>query len=135
MVRTRDPRQERTQRLLRTLLGSAYPVAGPAGWTPPTDVYETDRYLVVRVEIAGLQADDYRVLLDGRRLRVEGIRRDPAAKLVYQQMEIAYGPFVTEMELPSPVDEKDVEASYEDGFLTIVLAKSAPRKVDISVRG
>lgn len=136
MITTKEtqPRRQRAQGFFRAfLVSSAYPLSGPSGWCPPTDVYETDQFVVVRVEVAGLRQEDFRVLLHNRRLRVEGVRHDPAAKLVYQQMEIPYGPFCSEVELPSQVDEERVEASYEDGFLTVVLAKAGPHKINIAV--
>jgi HSP20 family protein len=100
-------------------------------WRPPTDVYETDEWIVVKVEIAGMEKDDFNVELDAKRLVINGIRRDPAAKLAYQQMEILYGQFETEVHLPRAVDEQGIEATYQDGFLAVRLPKTRPRQVPI----
>ena len=104
------------------------------GWRPPTDVYETDTSAVVRVEIAGVEKEDIEISFANRVLTVTGRRRDPAAKLTYQQMEIKYGDFRTDVFLPWAVKEQNVEANYEDGFLVIVLPKAkGKRKVPITV--
>ena len=94
------------------------------GWRPPTDVYEVDSATVVKVEIAGVDAAQVSVSLANSVLTVSGIRRDPAQKLTYQQMEIKYGEFRTDIFLPRPVMKDDIEANYDDGFLVIVLPKA-----------
>ena len=104
------------------------------GWRPPTDVYETDTAAVVRVEIAGVQKGDVDISFANRILTVSGRRRDPAAKLTYQQMEIKYGDFRSDVFLPWTVKEEDIEANYEDGFLVITLPKTKGKhKVPITV--
>jgi HSP20 family protein len=104
------------------------------GWRPPTDVYETDAAVVVKVEIAGMSRKDINVSLANRVLTVAGTRHDPAEKLTYQQMEIRYGLFRTDVFLPWPVRENEIEANYEDGFLVIVMPKtSEKRRVPINV--
>jgi len=104
-----------------------------AVWQPPTDVYETDASAVVIVEIAGLNEGEYDVSLSGRALVVTGERRDPADKLAYQQMEIRYGRFRTQVHLPWALDTAGQTASYEDGFLKITLRKAQSRRVPVQV--
>jgi HSP20 family molecular chaperone IbpA len=43
-------------------------------------------------------------------------------------MEIKYGSFRTDVFLPWPVRENDIEANYEDGFLLVVLPKARERR-------
>jgi HSP20 family protein len=100
-------------------------------WRPPTDVYETDGAVVVVIEIAGLGPNDYEILLRGRMLVVAGERRDPAEKLAYQQMEIRHGKFRTDVNLPWPLEPSGQEATYENGFLKIVLPKATVRRVPV----
>ncbi len=101
-------------------------------WRPPTDVYETDDHIVVRVEVAGMQEDDFAIQLRGRRLSISGVRRDPGAKRGYQNMEIRYGAFVSELELGWAVDPDAVDAVYEHGFLHVRLPK-VQRRVRVRV--
>ena len=102
-------------------------------WSPPTDVYETDSYVVVKIEIAGLTPEDFTISLANRVLAVRGTRRDPASKLAYQRMEINYGQFQTEVYLPWPIDTgAEAEATYEQGFLTILLPKAPARRVPVT---
>jgi HSP20 family protein len=100
-------------------------------WCPPTDVYETDDHVIVKVEIAGMAEQDFAISLDANRLTVNGIRHDPGAKLGYQQMEIPYGHFETHVHLPRGIDMDDIEATYQQGFLMIRLPKARPHQVPV----
>jgi HSP20 family protein len=100
-------------------------------WHPPTDVYETDDCVVVKVEVAGMVEEDFAISLDGKRLIISGIRRDPAAKLGYQQMEILYGHFETEVHVARAIDEDRIEATYQSGFLSVRLPKVKPLQVPV----
>ena len=105
-------------------------------WRPPTDVYETDDCVVVSVEIAGMEEGQFTISLSDRNLIITGVRHDPVAEahgltLSYQQMEIRYGEFKTEVYLPWATVEDEIEATYEDGFLTVVLPKAQAQKVPV----
>jgi len=102
-------------------------------WRPPTDVYETDSHIVVRVEVAGVKKKDFQISLSERKLSISGWRRDPAAKLACQRMEINYGEFLTEIHLPWSLSEDEIEAVYEDGFLSVFLPKRRETRVPLSV--
>ncbi|MCX6028729.1 MAG: Hsp20/alpha crystallin family protein [Chloroflexi bacterium] len=108
-------------------------LSSETAWCPPTDVYETDDNAVVMVEIAGLAEGDYEVMLVGRQLVISGERRDPAEKLTYQQMEIRYGKFRTQVLLPWALDLSGQVASYENGFLRVLLRKAQARRVPVRV--
>jgi HSP20 family protein len=100
-------------------------------WRPPTDVYETDECIVVKVEVAGMTEEDFAISLDGKRLIISGVRRDPSAKLGYQQMEILYGLFETTVHLARAIQEDKIEATYQNGFLNVRLPKAKPRQVPV----
>jgi HSP20 family protein len=106
----------------------------PRMWHPPTDVYETDSHVTVKIEIAGVDEDDIDVRLHGRDLSVRGCRNDPGNKMAYQQMEISYGEFRSEVRLPCDVDEAKARAHYDDGFLYVELPKAqGERRVPVVV--
>lgn len=104
-----------------------------AVWRPPTDVFETDDRVVVVVEIAGLHDGDYEISLIGRALIISGERRDRAGKLAYQQMEIRYGKFRTQIHLPWPIESTGIDVSYENGLLKVALQKALARRIPIQV--
>ena len=98
-------------------------------WRPPTDVYETENSIVVRVEIAGMDEADFTIILDERYLMIRGVRAEQAERRAFHQMEIRFGEFGTEIELPYPVAVNKVEAFYGMGFLRVVLPKARPQQI------
>ncbi len=104
--------------------------ARPRLWSPPTDVYETEGMFVVRVEIAGLQNGECSVSLDllpnmRQLLLISGLRPDDQLeRRAYHQMEIPFGEFRVEIELPFAVVKEEIEARYQDGFLHVCLPKA-----------
>ena len=104
----------------------------PHIWHPLTDVYETEDKIVVRVEIAGMHEGDFSVSFDHHTLSIGGVRQEIPEKRAFHQMEIYFGEFSTEIEIPSPVDVANIAGDYQDGFLRITLPKSTPRQIKIS---
>jgi len=100
-------------------------------WQPPVDIYETDHALVVRVEIAGMQENDFEIAISGRKLSIKGNRPDIPEKRAYHQMEIHYGDFSLEINLPFPVSGEKTEAHYRNGFLHVTLPKELPKQISI----
>ena len=92
-------------------------------WRPPTDVYETEEAVIVRVEIAGMHETDFSIVLDGRYLSIRGVRQDVPERRAYHQMEIRFGEFMVDVEMPAAVDVENVQAIYQNGFLKILLPK------------
>ncbi len=96
-------------------------------WRPPTDVYETADAVVVKLEVAGMAEDSFDITFADGNLAVQGVRNDPAEKLGYHQMEIAYGEFSVEVYLRMPVLADQIAATYHNGFLIISLPKDSRR--------
>jgi len=100
-------------------------------WRPPTDVYEAEDSVVVRVEISGMVEDDFSIELNGRDLTIRGTRQDIPERRSYHQMEIRFGEFIINLKLPDHVDTDRVQAIYNNGFLRISLPKALPRQIPI----
>jgi len=94
-------------------------------WQPPTDVYETEGSVVVRLEAPGLDVKDILIVLRANALLVRAVRRDPAPheKKTYHQLEIRSGLFERVVSLPPNICHEEAEAQYADGFLLITVPK------------
>ena len=128
---------QRMQNRMDRLFNDMLPTLGWAAvrqqrkWRPSTDVYETEESVIVKVEIAGMSEQDFCVSLSNRNLSISGARRDPDCKLSYQQLEIPYGQFSTEVFLPYAVERDEIRATYDNGFLTVVLPKVKAHHVQV----
>lgn len=103
-------------------------------FTPPFDVYETDGDIVIKVEIAGMQEDDFAISVDGHVLHIGGARADAAGKIAYERMEINYGEFRLDIGLPVEVDADGIEARYDRGFLSVRVPRR-PRQMRVPIAG
>lgn len=101
-------------------------------WRPATDVFETEESIVVRVEIAGIHEEDFSISLKGNQLTIRGNRTDVLERRAYYQLEISFGEFLTEVDLPGPVLSDQVTAEYIDGFLRLVFPKDRPKKIIVT---
>jgi HSP20 family protein len=108
----------------RDLFVSFERVRPRAGFSPPVDVYYADDppTAVVSVEVAGADPDSLGLEVKGRELVVSGVRRAGQAEgRLYQQLEIAYGPFRRAVSLGADVDPEGARATYDDGILRVEL--------------
>lgn len=92
-----------------------------------SEVEETDKELVVRIEIPGMDKEDCRISIEGNVLRVSGEKRyeREGGDRTYHVMECAYGSFQRNIPLPHNVDTERAEATYRRGVLTVRLPKAA----------
>jgi HSP20 family protein len=100
-------------------------------WRPPTDVYETDDGIIVKVEVAGMSDNDFSILFTEHDLIIAGVRQDTSTKRGYHQMEIPYGEFRTEVYVPETIDAENIQARYKDGFLLVTLPRRKAHHVKI----
>ena len=94
-------------------------------WYPAADVYQTPDGWVVKVELAGVSAEDIEIDIQGNTLCINGCRKDRSctAGISYQQMEITYSNFEKTLRFPSPIDGAKIEQELENGLLIITLRK------------
>ena len=102
-------------------------------FTPPTDVIELADKILVLVEIAGMQTDNLNITLNNRRLSISGTREKPQHhNPAYHQVEIGFGDFRVELDLPWTVERDAVSASYEAGFLEVELPRKAALTIQVT---
>ena len=116
---------ERMRREMDQLFGDVFGMARRrAGFMPAVDVaYAPDPpRAIVTAELAGIDPAEIEIEIEGRRLLLSGSRRVADSRTdVYQQVEIARGPFRRVVELGVEVRGQDARAVYEDGMLRIEL--------------
>ncbi|MCX7625685.1 MAG: Hsp20/alpha crystallin family protein [Candidatus Sumerlaeaceae bacterium] len=136
-VSQKDPFEEDFLRWMNSFFGQQRPHFMPTTrtWTPPTDIYETENDIHIRMELAGVQENDVEVKLSGRYLIVRGKREDTSnvQKENYHLMEIQYGCFQRVFALPEIFSPEDVSAHLENGFLTIILKKRPNQNQEIRI--
>ncbi|MDD5299740.1 MAG: Hsp20/alpha crystallin family protein [Gallionella sp.] len=91
------------------------------------EVEETDKEIVVRVEVPGMEKEDCRITIEDNLLYLSGEKRfeRETSDSTYHVMERAYGSFQRTIPLPRNVDTDKAEANYKNGVLSIRLPKVA----------
>jgi HSP20 family protein len=107
-----------------------------AHWVPNTDVYATDHGLVIKAELAGMKREDLELTIEGNTLRITGQRPDGcrSPKCKFLVMEINYGSFESNIELPPGYDLSLAKATYQNGFLRIdvpMLSRSGTKTISV----
>lgn len=95
---------------------------------PAMDVYQTDKDLVVELQVPKIDPKDIKVTVEDGVLKVEGgqVQESEEKDKEYFRREIRRGHFARIMSLPVPVKEDEAKASFEHGVLKITLPKTAP---------
>jgi HSP20 family protein len=94
------------------------------------EIEETDKEIVVRVEVPGVEKEDCQVTIDGNILYIKGEKRFERATSdsTYHVTERAYGLFERAIPLPGEVDADRAEAGQKNGVLTVRLPKLGGEK-------
>ena len=121
---------------LRDYLGrwSSLPSLLGEGFTPLADLEETEEAYVVEVELPGGKGDDIEVEVAGRRLTVSGERKERERVGVLRRQTRTVGRFHYEVVLPGEVDEESIEASLDEGVLTVRVPKAEaerPKRIPV----
>ncbi len=96
-------------------------------WTPPADILETEKEVVVRVDLPGMTREEINLELKENVLIIRGERKSPqdAPRENYLKLERASGKFERSLTLPQEVDADKATAGFDKGILKITLPKTA----------
>ena len=108
-------------------------------WNPRTDVNETDREIIIDVEVPGLKKTDVKVEVKNNTLTISGERKqeEKTEKPEYSRIERHYGRFERTFGLPETVQTDNIAAAYKEGVLTITLPKTQkaiPKEITVDVK-
>ncbi|HWZ11791.1 MAG TPA: Hsp20/alpha crystallin family protein, partial [Acidobacteriaceae bacterium] len=109
-------------------------------FVPPVDVFEDGKSIGLKFEIPGVKQEDLDIRIENNILHVSGERKFEAEthEQNYHRIERRYGVFSRSFTLPPSVDTNSVQATYDNGVLTITLAKRAeaqPKQIKVAVGG
>jgi HSP20 family protein len=123
-------------------------------WLPPMNLLEDHSQFVLTTDAAGMKREDMEVSVKENRVCVKGTRRDVEAAVngsggsgegsgdashgpIYHMYERGFGAFERCVTLPSRIREDSVAAQFNDGVLTVSMAKEdagSSRGAPISIR-
>jgi HSP20 family protein len=111
---------------------------GMSTWSPAVDVREAENELTLEVELPGIKPEEVEITADKGVLTIRGEKRterkEGEENSRYHLVERSYGSFTRSFQLPQGLDEEEIQASYNDGILSVRIPKTAlpqPRKIQI----
>jgi len=100
------------------------------GFVPAVDVYDNADGVVLKAELAGLRPEDITIEVNDDVLTIKGERKqeEKSEKAGVQRIERRYGAFERSIALPAGAKADQIEATCEDGVLTVRVPKSEAKK-------
>ena len=107
-----------------------------SAWTPSCDVFEDKGNLKIILELPGVKLEDVKISLENQILTVHGEKKQVAEEKSerWHRYERSYGSFERTFTLPGTVDVDRIQATMEQGVLTLTLPKSEkarPREIPV----
>ena len=108
-------------------------------FAPPADVLVDDDGVTVHLDVPGLHADNLEIELENEVLMVRGERPVPyqpenGDKTSWRRIERPFGRFERSLRVPRGLDPGSIQASLENGVLTLRIPKPEqlkPRRIEI----
>jgi len=94
--------------------------------TPKTDIYQTDKVVIVKSEVPGLSREDMEIIVENTYVKLAGQKKRVQTmnnEEIYRSEQF-YGRFSRIVPLPCEVQPDKAAAEYKDGILTIIIPKS-----------
>ena len=135
------PTTPRFSHSLERLLDASFErtVPAPTTRTPALDVSETDTHYTLQLDVPGVTREQLKVTVEGRRVALETVEAQvaepattatanappaspaPAVRKLYRERSAAR--YARTVSLPAEVDQAASQAKFDNGVLTLKLAK------------
>lgn len=99
-------------------------------FSPSCEISEEGDHYVLMFDLPGVKKDQVKVEADNDQLTIRAERNEEKktdSKKKYLS-EVYYGSYVRTFTLPGPIDEKKIDAKFENGVLTVMLPKGISTK-------
>jgi HSP20 family protein len=110
--------------------------ATATAWAPALDISERKDAYLVTVELPGVEPDDLDITLEDGLLTIQGERHfaHDSSEQQFHRVERRYGAFRRAITLPAQVQAEQIEASFDNGVLQIVVPKmeeAKPKRIQV----
>ncbi len=127
---------QRFNQLIQSFFGAPAGRAGAGTWMPvaPVDVEETDNAYMVEVDLPNVNPQDVTIEMRGEELRISGQFQQRERTGILRRQNRPAGDFEYVVDLPSDIDPNRVDATYDNGVLTVSVGKAQdaqPRRIEI----
>jgi HSP20 family protein len=110
--------------------------ATATAWAPALDISERKDAYLVTVELPGVEPDDLEITMEDGLLTIQGERHfaHDSSEQQFHRVERRYGAFRRSITLPAQVQAEQIQASFDNGVLQIVVPKmeeAKPKRIQV----
>ncbi|MGH2767713.1 MAG: Hsp20/alpha crystallin family protein [Candidatus Methylomirabilales bacterium] len=133
--------QNQVSRLFGQTFGQRLGEGEVAGsWVPALDVFENEDAFTIVAELPGMTTDGVEITLHDDVLTLRGERKfyEGTPDEAFHRIERRFGPFQRRIVLPEHCDTDRVQASMNEGLLTIHVPRAeraTPKRIKVTARG
>ncbi len=125
--------------LMARFFGEETATEGLMTWTPRVDVEETEKEIVIKADIPGVDPKNIEIAIENNVLTVRGERKEEREekKKNYHRVERFMGSFYRAIPLPPGVDAEKVTATSSNGVITITVPKkpeAQPKRITVTAK-
>lgn len=133
--KTKEVKNAKEQKVKKSEYSGEKTVAGKY-YVPLTDIIETEKSLVVTMDMPGVKKESINVKLEDNVLEVDGqIDHSPYNDLNPVYTEYNVGHFTRKFTVSNEIDTGKIDANLSDGVLTLTLPKAPeaqPRRIKVN---
>jgi len=104
--------------------------------TPPVDIYETEKGLILTADMPGVKKEDIDIQINDNILTIKGTTKyEPKENPIYQEFNILN--YYRQFSISDEIDQTKIKAIMENGILNLEMPKQEevkPTKVKIKVK-
>ena len=100
-------------------------------FNPRTDIAETEKAFEIEVAVPGFNKKDFNIDLNDGLLTISGERKfeKKQTEKNFYSIQTEYGSFKKSFQLPENIQSEKIEASYENGILSLIIPKDETKKL------
>lgn len=104
---------------------------GKTSFNPRTDIAETEKAFEIEVAVPGFNKKDFSIDLNDGLLTISGERKFEKEKNEknFYSIQTEYGSFKKSFQLPDNIMSEKIEATYENGILSLTIPKDDTKKL------
>ncbi len=93
--------------------------------SPMVNIRETDKRFELDMAVPGMEKKDFKVVLENGVLTISATKKEEneTKEDGYIKQEFGYSSFERSFELPENIETENIDATYQDGILQIILNK------------
>jgi HSP20 family protein len=98
---------------------------------PRTDIEDLSDKIIIKFDLAGVDKKDIKLMINDKKvLTIRGEKREEKEEKgkTFVRKEIFVGSFEKSIQLPQNIDENHFDTKFENGILTVTIAKKPLKK-------